>query len=100
MRAERIAKRVILSLVLFGIAFGYVEAAVVVYLRVLHEPMRINAGLPVSELFPLIRIGDVGPYMKAGQAGSLLRLVKIELGREAATIVMLAAVAAATGRPW
>ncbi len=71
-----------------------------VYLRVLHEPMRASAGLPVHELFPLMRIADLGPYMKAGQAGSLLRLVEIELVREAATIVMLAAIAFATGQRW
>jgi hypothetical protein len=38
--------------------------------------------------------------MKAGQAGTLLRLVEIELIREAATIIMLAAVAAASGARW
>ncbi len=72
----------------------------VVYLRVLHEPLRASAGLPADDLFPLIRISQLGPYLKAGQAGSLLRLLRIELLREAATIAMLAAVAAATRMRW
>jgi hypothetical protein len=29
-----------LALVLFGVAFGYVEAAVVVYLRHIYDPLR------------------------------------------------------------
>ena len=31
-------KRTVLALLLFGTAFGYLEAAVVSYLRLLHEP--------------------------------------------------------------
>ena len=33
-------KRHIFALMLFGTAFGYLEAAVVSYLRLLYEPMR------------------------------------------------------------
>ena len=33
-------KRILLALILFGIAFGYVEAAVVVYLRTIFVPIR------------------------------------------------------------
>ena len=33
-------KRTFLALILFGIAFGYVEAAVVVYLRTIFVPIR------------------------------------------------------------
>ena len=47
------------------------------------------AGLPVTELFPLT---------KASQLGAHLRIVKIELGREAATLIMLAAVAGGATR--
>jgi hypothetical protein len=72
-------RRKILSLILFAIAFGYLEAAVVVYLRTL------NSALARGQLFPL---------------APLTPLFKIEVGREAATIVMLAAVAAASGTRW
>jgi hypothetical protein len=84
-------KRSILSLILFGIAFGYLEAAVVVYLRELSAPIRAQAGLGPNDLFPLVKAGQLGPH---------LRLVQIEVGREAATIIMLAAAAlAAAGTP-
>ena len=63
-------------LVLFGIAFGWLEAAVVVYLRRLYYP----AGFA----FPL---APIDPPVLA-----------VELGREAATLVMLAAVAGLAGR--
>lgn len=76
--------RAILSLILFGIAFGFVEAAVVVYLREISVPLRVRAGLSTSELFPLLRMDQLGPAV---------RLIWIELAREAATIVMLAAAA-------
>lgn len=33
-------KRTVFALLLFGVAFGYLEAAVVSYLRLLHEPAR------------------------------------------------------------
>jgi hypothetical protein len=58
----------------FGIAFGYVEAAVVVYLR--HA-----LGVPAEPLFPLREA-----------SGDDARLVAIELGREVSTLVMLASI--------
>jgi hypothetical protein len=67
----------------FGIAFGYVEAAVVVYLQG-------ALGLAAGRLFPL--------QEASGEAG---RLVAIEAGRELATLVMLATVGALAGaRRW
>ena len=65
----------------FGIAFGYVEAAVVVDLRA-------AIGEPAQPVFPLSFVTDPG----------LARLVFIEAGREAATIAMLAALGIAVGR--
>jgi hypothetical protein len=79
---------VILSLILFGIAFGYVEGAVVVYLRAIGEPIRTAAGLS-TDLFPLLKMGQLGVH---------LPYVRIEVVREAATIVMLATAAAAATR--
>jgi hypothetical protein len=62
---------------------------VVVYLRALGEPIRAAAGLPLTELFPLTKISQLGAH---------LRIVKVELLREAATLIMLAAVAAVAAR--
>lgn len=78
-------------MILFGIAFGYLEGAVVVYLRTINEPLRAAAGLSNSDLFPLLTTAQAAPVMK---------LVGIELAREAATIIMLAAVAWAAGTRW
>jgi hypothetical protein len=49
-------------LLLFGVAFGYLEAAVVSYLRILHEPARRHfyPDRPSGELFPLLTLEQVG----------------------------------------
>jgi len=93
-------RRVLIALVLFGVSFGYVEAAIVVYLRALYEPLRqrIEPDRPVGELFPLIRLDQLqaeGPLH--------IRRLATELGREAATLIMLATIALAmsrNGREW
>jgi hypothetical protein len=74
-------------LALFGASFGFVEAAVVVYLRTLAEPIRSSAGFSRGEIFPLMHTGLLGPFVL---------LAKIEEAREAATLIMLAAVALAS----
>jgi len=83
-------KRTAVALLLFGSAFGYLEAAVVVYLRTLHEParQRFYPGRPSADLFPLLTLEQIHATGKE-QSQTLL----IEIGREAATIVMLAAIA-------
>jgi hypothetical protein len=60
----------------FGAAFGWVEAAVVVYLRRIVYPD--GFALPLAPIEP--------------------HLAAVELGREAATLIMLAAVAMLAGR--
>jgi hypothetical protein len=88
-------RRTVVGLLLFGISFGYVEAAVVVYLRTIYDPIRrqVRPDRPAADLFPLIT-PDQLKSAAPGRAG----LLKIELIREAATLLMLAAVAlAATG---
>ena len=88
-------KRTVLALLLFGIAFGYLEAAVVTYLRALHEParQRFHPGRSPSELFPLLTLEQ----MRAAAPGQMQALA-IEVGRETATIIMLASVALAVAR--
>ena len=61
-----------LTVVLFSIAFGYIEAAVVVYLRQIFYPDGFT--------FPLTVFG-VDAFSK--------RLLLTEIGREAATIVLI-----------
>jgi hypothetical protein len=88
-------KRTIIAVVIFGAAFGYLEAAVVSYLRDLHEParQRFYPGRPPGDLFPLLTLEQIR------QSGiEQPKTLVIEIGREAATIVMLAAVALAVAR--
>jgi len=85
-------KRIVIALVIFGTAFGYLEAAVVSYLRVLHEPARqqFYPGRPPGDLFPLLTLDQL---RASGQEQQ--QTLAIEIGREAATIIMLAAIALA-----
>jgi hypothetical protein len=88
-------RQIAAGLVLFGISFGYVEAAVVVYLRNIYDPIRreVRPDRPPGELFPLINPGQL--QRAAPEKSSLLG---VEVVREAATMVMLAAAAlVATG---
>ena len=83
-------RRIVVGLFLFGISFGYVEAAVVIYLRALYEPLRerLTPGRAPGDLFPLVdsgRMVSVAPETK--------RLLEVEVIREAATLIMLAAAA-------
>jgi hypothetical protein len=75
----RLGWKRLVAAALFGIAFGFVEAAVVVYLRAAAGllPARSNQAFAVPEF-----------------------LLKIEFFREAATMVMLGAVAWFAGQRW
>jgi len=88
-------RRIVVALVLFGISFGYVEAAVVVYLRAIYDPLRqrLHPDRPTGELFPLILVEEL---QAAGPEN--LRRLATELGREAATMLVLAAAALAVAR--
>ena len=83
-------RRVVVGLFLFGIAFGYVEAAVVIYLRALYEPLRqrLTPNRAPGDLFPLLDRDRM--LTEAPETG---RLLAVEVIREAATIVMLASAA-------
>ena len=62
----------LLIVILFSIAFAYIESAVVVYLRVILHPEGFSFPLPGFDLNPLWP-----------------RLVPTEIGREAATMVLI-----------
>lgn len=85
----------VLALVLFGVAFGYVEAVVVVYIRDMSEPMRLryypNTG-PL-DLFPI----PTPKELRSADQGRLWDLVWVEILREAATLVMLVSIALLVG---
>jgi len=87
--------RPILVLLLFGIAFGYLEGAVVVYLRALHEPVRLHyyPGRNANELFPLLTLDQLRTAAPEQQ-----KILAIEIGREASTMIMLAAIALAVSQ--
>jgi hypothetical protein len=88
-------RRAVAALFLFGISFGYVEAAVVVYLRVIYDPIRqrIHPERRPNDLFPLIT-----PQQLANAGPENPHRLAIEVGREAATMLMLGAVALAVAR--
>lgn len=88
-------RRIVAALFLFGISFGYVEAAVVVYLRAIYNPVRarLHPERDPADLFPLItsrQLAATGPENS--------RRLVIEIGREAATMLMLGSVALAVAR--
>jgi hypothetical protein len=69
------------SLVLLALAFGWIEGSVVVYLREIYEAGGLNA--PV---FPLVFLSE--------------RLTRVEIVREACTLVVLGVVACLADRRW
>jgi hypothetical protein len=85
----------VLVLVIFGLAFGYLEAAVVVYLRHLSEPARVSyyPDTTAADLFPILTPTE----LRMADGGELWRLFPVEIAREAATLIMLAAIACLAG---
>ena len=77
MKVDRSSPRsVLVPLIVFGVAFGYLEAAVVVYIRQIFYPEGFH--------FPILLVPDTHAV--------------VELAREAATIAMLWAAAFLAGR--
>jgi hypothetical protein len=87
--------RVLAALLLFGVSFGCVEAAVVVYLRALYQPLhqRLYPDSGPHDLFPLIP-----PERLRAEQPELAPYLATELVREAATLFMLVAVGLAVAR--
>src|SRR5882724_9262210 len=77
----------------FAAAFGYVEAAVVVYLR---RATHMAPGLD----YPAIFAARQAPFHSAGIFAEMRRqgVLDLELGREVATLLLLLGAAWASGR--
>jgi hypothetical protein len=85
----------LLTLILFGIAFGYVEAAVVYYLR---DLMHFHTSYTITNYHTIINLGFI---TFVSSIHSLLinnRISTIEVARETATIVMLLSVSYLAGK--
>jgi hypothetical protein len=87
--------RTVAGIVLFGGAFGYVEASVVVYLRAIYTPWHAHyyPAVPADDLFPLLtldQLHEMGPEHATR--------LKVELVREFATLLMLGGAAVMVGR--
>ncbi len=76
------------TVIFWAVAFAYVESAVVEYLRALYCPLTAGGfGFPLLTLEELEKMGPEN-----------ITRVRIEFGRELATLVMLAAVGIIAGR--
>jgi hypothetical protein len=87
--------RTVAGLLLFALAFGYVEAAVVTYLNAIYMPLRAHfyPALPKTELFPLLSLDQL-----RDSGAEYTTHLKTEVVRELATLLMLAGVALAMTR--
>ena len=85
----------LLSLVIFGVAFGFVEAAVVYYLRGL---MNFHANYVISNYRILLNLGFISFVSPIHSLLISNRITTIEMAREIATMVMLLVVAYIAGK--
>ncbi len=77
----KVTSRRFIIVVLFTIAFAYIEAAVVVYLRAIFHPNGFDFPLEIFSVSPIWR-----------------KLLLIEIGREAATLVVIFTGSSLSGR--
>jgi hypothetical protein len=87
--APNTLRRRLVILTLFAIAFGYIEAAAVVYIRAVYEPIhqRVFPGRDRDDLFPLFTLEQWA------QEGPATTTPPMEMAREVGTIVIVALVA-------
>jgi len=95
---ENQSRRVnLIVLIVFGVAFGFVEAAVVYYLRAL---MRFHQNFSFSHYKVYLNLGFITFVSPIHSLVVNNRISDIEVTREAATIVMLACVAFVAAKDW
>lgn len=92
-RQENLKK--LLALILFGTAFGYVEAAVVYYLRNL---MHFHTNYAITNYHTLLSLGFITFISPIHSLIISNRISNIEVAREAVTIVMLVSVSYLAGQ--
>lgn len=92
----RISRRTLITTAIFGAAFGFVEATVVVYLRAVTGMIPELPGA-LSNAAELLA-GTDAPAQMVGVLPALL--MRVELVREVATIVMLTTVAYLAVKTW
>jgi len=83
-----------MALLAFGASFGFVEAAVVSYLR---RILDYQSGYQVGDRKVYVDLGFIAFVQPVRSVLSDPALTQVEVAREAATIVMLAAVAVLAG---
>jgi len=84
-------------LIVFAVAFGFVESAVVYYLRFL---LNFHTQVPVGKYKVLLNLGFITFVSPAHSIMASRNLTAVEIIREACTIVMLASVAFFAGSSW
>ena len=95
--ADKSRRANLASLIVFGTAFGFVEAAVVYYLRAL---IRFDSNYAISSYKTWLNLGFITfvspkhPLLMSGHVSD------VEVTRESATIVMLACVSFIAARAW
>jgi len=87
----------LVALIVFGVAFGFVEAAVVYYLRAL---MNFHQNFEFSDYRVYLNLGFIAFVSPIHSFIVTNRVADIEVTRESATIVMLACVAYVAARTW
>jgi hypothetical protein len=87
-------RRRLAVLVLFGVVFGYAEAATVVYIRMTLDPIhqRVFPDRAADDLFPLLTAEQWSREAPATATAFL------EISRELSTVLLVASVALATSR--
>jgi hypothetical protein len=83
-------KRNLTALIIFGIAFGFLEAAVVFYLRVM---LGYKSGYPLGNYQTLFGTNFISFITTEKPFLGTMQIARAEIAREVATIVMLVAVA-------
>jgi len=87
----------LIVIVIFGVAFGFVEAAVVYYLRTL---IKFHQNYSISHYKVLLNLGFITFVQPAHSLLLNHRIGDVEVARESATIVMLAALSFVAARRW
>src|SRR4029450_9032556 len=88
----------VLNATAYAVAMAYLESAIVVYLRRLYYPQGLSFPLSIADIEGLRHLMARQPVFDFPLAIIDTPTLLLELGREAATMVMLAAVGIAAGR--